>query len=202
VPQKSSGNKSVFLNVPYDRQFERLCLAYICGIACFGLVPRATLEIPGDRRLDRIIELNKNCPFSVHDLSRVQLDRNKPRTPRFNMPFELGLAVATGKLVDPKHSWYVFETINRRTEKSLSDLAGTDVYVHEGTVQGVLRQLSNAFIRQERQPNLAQMGAVYRYIRAELPSILATSRAKSLFDGARAFGDVCMAAILKAEARV
>jgi len=118
------------------------------------------------------------------------------------MPFELGLAIATGKLVDPKHSWYVFETVSRRAEKSLSDLAGTDVYVHEGTVRGVLRQLSNAFIRQERQPNLAQMAAVYRYVRAELPSILRTSGAKSLFDGARAFGDVSMAAILKVEGRV
>jgi hypothetical protein len=172
VPRESSGNKSVFINVPYDFQFEPLCLAYICGIACFGLVPRATLEIPGDRRLDRIIDLIVSCPFSLHDLSRVQLDRKKPCTPRFNMPFELGLAIATGKLVDPKHSWYVFETVRRRAEKSLSDLAGTDVYVHEGTVRGVLRQLSNAFIRQERQPNLAQMAAVYRYVRAELPSIL------------------------------
>jgi hypothetical protein len=99
VPGKSSDRKSVFLNIPYDHQFESLCLAYICGITCFGLVPRTTLEIPGDRRLNRIIDLIRICPFSIHDLSRVQLDKNKPRTPRFNMPFELGLAMAKATLI-------------------------------------------------------------------------------------------------------
>jgi hypothetical protein len=193
--------RAVFLNVPYDRKFEPLCLAYICGVASFGLVPRTTLEIPGDRRLDRIIELVRSCRFSVHDLSRVQLNRKKPATPRFNMPFELGLAVALEKMVDPGHSWYVFEAVNGRAEKSLSDL-GTDVYIHGETVRGVMSQLSNAFIRQKRQPTVPQMISVYRYIRRELRTILATSGARSIFDGARAFRDVSVAAILKAEGRV
>lgn len=201
MAKESSEDKAVFLNIPYDRQFEPLCLAYICGVACFGLVPRATIEIPGDRRLDRIVDLVRRCRFSLHDLSRVQLDKNKPRTPRFNMPFELGLAVANEKLADPGHSWYVFEAVPRRVEKSLSDL-GTDVYIHGGTVRGVLQQVSNAFIRQKRQPTLAQMGTVYRYIRRELRTILRSSGAKSIFDGARPFRDVCVATILKAGERV
>jgi hypothetical protein len=117
------------------------------------------------------------------------------------MPFELGLAVANEKLVDSRHSWFVFEAIPHRVEKSLSDL-GTDVYIHGGTVQGVLRQVSNAFIRQTRQPTIAQMSAVYRYIRRELRTILRTSGAISIFDGARPFRDVCMAAILKAGGHV
>lgn len=202
MPRESSQGKAVFLNIPYDHRFESLCLAYICGLACFGLVPRATIEIPGDRRLDRIIDLIRQCPFSLHDLSRVQLDRNKPRTPRFNMPFELGLVVSRQKLADRSHAWYVFETVRRRVEKSLSDLAGTDVYIHGGTVQGVLRELSNAFIRQEQQPTMTQMSSVYRYIRRELRTILATSGAVSIFDGARPFRDVCVAAILKARGQV
>jgi hypothetical protein len=107
VRKRDRNSKAVFLNIPYDPNFESLCLAYICGLACFGLVPRATLEIPGNRRLDRIITLIQECSFSIHDLSRVQLDPYKPRTPRFNMPFELGLAVAVEKLVDPSHSLYM-----------------------------------------------------------------------------------------------
>lgn len=202
VAKRNKNNAAVFLNIPYDKKFESLCLAYICGLACFGLVPRATLEIPGTRRLDRIIELIQACSFSIHDLSRVQLDRNKPRTPRFNMPFELGLAVAREKLIDPQHSWYVFETMPRRTEKSLSDIAGTDIYIHGGTVKGLFRQLSNAFIRQERQPTVIQMHSVYRYIRRELRAILRTSGANSIFDGARPFRDVCLAAILAAREHV
>lgn len=118
------------------------------------------------------------------------------------MPFELGLAVAREKISGNPHSWYVFETMPRRLEKSLSDLAGTDIYIHGGTVHGVLQQLSNAFIREERQPNLPAMYDVYRYIRKEIPSILRASGSKSIFDGARPFRNVCIAASLRAENRV
>jgi hypothetical protein len=114
------------------------------------------------------------------------------------MPFELGLAVAREKLVDHSHSWYVFESVHRRVDKSLSDLAGTDAFIHGGTVPGVLAQISNVFVREERQPTIDQMHAVYRYIRRELPSILRASGAQSIFDGARPFKDTCVAALSSA----
>ena len=70
---------SVFLNIPYDAAFENLLLAYIAGISAFGFTPRATLEIPfGQRRLDRILALIRQSKYSIHDLSRVQLDRKRP----------------------------------------------------------------------------------------------------------------------------
>src|ERR1043166_7993807 len=117
---------SVFLNIPYDPGFKKLLLAYIAAISAFGYTPRATLEIPfGQRRLDRILTLIRQCKYSVHDLSRVQLDRNAPRTPRFNMPFELGLTIALEKTAHPEHEWVVCETVLRRINKSLSDLDGT-----------------------------------------------------------------------------
>ena len=92
--QKRAERYSVFLNIPYDSAFENLYLAYIAGLSAFGLIPRATLEIPtSQRRLERILKLLQQCAYSIHDLSRVQLDAKAPRVPRFNMPFELGLAV-------------------------------------------------------------------------------------------------------------
>jgi hypothetical protein len=83
-PTRSSiARPSVFLNVPYDSRFESLFLAYIAGVSAFGMTPRTTLEIPGsERRLDRIFELIGACPYSIHDLSRVQMDRKAPATPR------------------------------------------------------------------------------------------------------------------------
>jgi hypothetical protein len=193
----------VFLNIPYDPQFQNLCLAYIVGTACFGLTARATLEIPGSaRRLDRIIDLISGCKFSIHDLSRVQLDPNQPRTPRFNMPFELGLTVAWQRFGDPSHLWFVFESKRHRVSKSLSDLSGTDVYVHDGSVRGVFQQLCNAFVGERQQPSVAQMLSVYRYIKSELPSLLKASAASSIYDGARPFRDVYLAAALRAERRV
>lgn len=202
MAQKQS-DEFVFLNIPYDPQFQNLCLAYIVGTACFGLTARATLEIPGGaRRLDRIVELISGCKFSIHDLSRVQLDPNRPRTPRFNMPFELGLTVAWQRLRDPDHLWFVFEARRHRLSKSLSDLSGTDVYIHGGTIRGVFQQLCNAFIGERQQPSVIEMLSVYRYVKSELPSLLKASGASSIFDGGRVFRDVYVAAALRAEKRV
>ena len=95
-----------FLNIPYDKQFESPYLAYIVGLTALGFVPRATLGFPRDaRRLERIFNLIQSCKYSVHDLSRIELDRNPPRAPRFNMPFELGLAVAWASLNRQHHRW-------------------------------------------------------------------------------------------------
>lgn len=173
----------VFLNVPYDRNFENLFLAYIAGISAFGLVPRATLEIrTSSRRLDKILELIETCRYSIHDLSRVELDAHSPKTPRFNMPFELGLVVAFQKHAKSrKHDWFVCESKRLRLLKSLSDLNGTDPYIHDGRIVGVFRELCNIFVRSDRQPTTQQMRLIYREMRRNLPAILRQSSADSIY---------------------
>ena len=174
--------------------FQNLCLAYICGISALGFVPRATLEIPGgSRRLDRIFRLIRNCPFSVHDLSRVELDRKRPPTPRFNMPFELGLCVAWERMGKKKHTWFVYESRERRLAKSLSDLNGSDPHIHGATVTGVLRELCSAFVRSGRRPSIQQLRKVYRDVEKSLPEVLRRAGAKSIFN-ARVFKDICVIA--------
>ncbi len=89
-----SREKSVFLNSPYDEEFGELFIAYITAICPFGLTPRTTLEVGGgEHRLRKIASLIESCRLSFHDLSRVKQDYSEPETPRFNMPFEAGLAV-------------------------------------------------------------------------------------------------------------
>jgi hypothetical protein len=145
--QERAERYSVFLNIPYDGAFENLYLAYIAGLSAFGLIPRATLEIPtSQRRLDRILKLIQQCAYSIHDLSRVELDAKAPRVPRFNMPFELGLAVAQSA-GNRRQTGYVCETVPYRINKSLSDLNGTDVRIHDGTVRGVFGALCEIFVR-------------------------------------------------------
>jgi hypothetical protein len=115
------------LDIPYDDRFRRQDLAYIVGLSQLGLEPLATLGIPGgERRLDRILALIQSCRYSIHDLSRMEMDRKPPPTPRFNMPCELGMTIAWQKLNPSRHTWFVFESRHRRLQKSLSDLDGTD----------------------------------------------------------------------------
>ncbi len=81
MAKRKKPRTEVFLNIPYDRKFERLFIAYVAGVSAFGLVPRAKLEIPhSSRRLDKILRLIGDCEYSIHDLSRVELDRKKPCT--------------------------------------------------------------------------------------------------------------------------
>jgi len=145
-------------------------------------MPRATLEIRGSsRRLGKILKLIADCRYSIHDLSRVELDIRPPRTPRFNMPFELGLAVASYGKARGKQNWFVCETKDYRLSKSLSDLNGTDPYIHDGKIAGVFRELCNIFTRSGGQPTVQQMNRIYRELRRNLPAILRRSGSLSLY---------------------
>ena len=161
---------NAFINLPYDRRYEAMYVAFIAGLSAFGLIPRATVEIPGSaRRLDRIVGLLRRCRYSFHDLSRVGIDRGPPPTPRFNMPFELGLAVVLEK-AGYQHDWFVFEERPHRMTKSLSDLNGTDPYIHGGRPEGVMRALANALVRMRHRPTASQLRALYLFGRQPRPS--------------------------------
>jgi len=200
VAKREKSRAEVFLNIPYDKQFERLFLAYIAGISAIGMVPRATLEITdSSRRLEKILKLARNCEYSVHDLSRVELDRAKPRTPRFNMPFELGLCVAdANRRSGQEQNWFVFEAMPNRVKKSLSDLDGTDPKIHEATVRGVLGALCNIFRRPGRQPTVPQMMQIYRVLRKNQAAILKAAGSGTLYTR-RVFTDLCVAASSEAD---
>ena len=109
------------------------------------------------------------------------------------MPFELGLAVAWQKLKRPKHTWFVFEAMPKRAEKSLSDISGTDIYVHYGTARGVFTQLCNAFVRLKSQPTTQDIERVYRGLTDLLPELQKRAGASSPFE-ARVFRDLVVTA--------
>ena len=167
----------------------------IAGLTALGLVPRATLEIPGgERRLDRIFALIQQCPYSVHDLSRVEFDPNWPKTPRFNMPLELGLTIALQKTVSPDHKWFVFEAKPRRIQKSMSDLDGTDVYVHKGRPSVLFSELANAFAKSERKATVQQMQRMLAGLKLELPRLTREAGTRPCFT-ARVFEDLRVVAL-------
>lgn len=152
---------SVFLNVPFDEEYRPHFIALIAGLSALGLKPRCVLEVPAHRadRLQRIYELIAGCGASVHDLSRVNLS-GKLKLPRFNMPFELGLAVALSK--ERGHRVFVFEEKPFRLQATLSDLNGYDPYLHSGTQLGVLRCLLDCFANSERAPSLSVLRKLTR----------------------------------------
>jgi hypothetical protein len=113
------------------------------------------------------------------------------------MPFELGLAVAWEKLKSRQHVWFVMEAMRHRLAKSLSDLNGTDVYIHGGTIKGVFREMGNAFVRRKKA-SVPEMWEIYRQVKKEIPRTLARCGAGSMFE-ARAFQEISLAANVAAE---
>lgn len=193
-------SRSAFINIPYDSQYEPLYLAFIAGLVGFGLLPRATLEIASsERRLDRILQLIRSCGYSFHDISRVQLERRRSATPRFNMPFELGIAVAYQKLVSSKHNWFVLDSRRYRPERSLSDLTGTDPLIHDGRPSGLFRELTNVLSKGATSPTVDDLQIIYRHLRRKSGQIRRSYG--SLFKR-RPFMDLILAAELSRRKKV
>lgn len=125
--------RSVFLNVPFDPQYEEMLVWLIAGLVSLSRTPRSVLEIAenGSGRLERLQRLIAECRVSIHDLSRVG-------TPvRFNMPFELGLACATASH-NRNHDYILLEKVQHRLDRTLSDLKGRDPYIHRGSPRQAL----------------------------------------------------------------
>lgn len=160
--------RDVFCNCPFDQAYEPLFLALISALLCTGQMPRTVLEVPAAKdRLERVLGLLEECPFSLHDLSRVQLSTGDVRVPRFNMPFELGLAVALARRGGRPHQFQILEGQSYRLQRTLSDLNGYDPYVHGNSVRGMFEAVCNAFhaARPYPIPEEATFLKVYRKVR-------------------------------------
>jgi hypothetical protein len=77
--------------------------------------------------------------------------------------------------------------------RTLSDLNGTDPFIHDGTIEGVFRELSNMFRRLGRQPSVQQMRTIYRKLRINLPVVLRQAGSGTPYT-ARVFRDLSVIA--------
>jgi hypothetical protein len=194
VPLPPLNPNAVFLNIPYDEEFKSLYLAYIAGIYQLGLEPFVTSGLPGgERRLDRIIALIQSCWYSIHDLSRVEMNIAAPAAPRFNMPLELGLTITWAKLHPRRHTWFLWESTPRRLQKSMSDLDGSDPYIHSGTVEGVFSELRSAFIHRNAPP-VRRMIEACLLVESNVDRILADAGTRNLY-AASVFRELCYVAL-------
>lgn len=155
--------RDVFLNVPFDTEYAPLFLALIAGLTALGRSPHCVLEVPsgGRNRLERIFRLMESCDASIHDLSRITLSGPQD-VPRFNMPFELGMAYALAQKVS--HDFFVLEEKPFRLQASLSDLNGHDPHIHDSTPSGALRCVLNCFGAPSGVPSMPALEALARQL--------------------------------------
>ena len=128
-----SYDDSVFVNCPFDSQFTPLFHAILFAVHDCGFVARHALEDVGgaEARFDKICRLVGDSRWSIHDLSRVQVSGTL-KLPRFNMPFECGLAYGAVRFGAAADRDILVMTAEAFQDKAaISDLAGTDPVYHQ-----------------------------------------------------------------------
>jgi hypothetical protein len=138
---------NVFVNCPFDGEYEPILKAILFCLVRFGLRPRIATERnnAGETRIDKIAELIGASEYSVHDLSRCQA-REGGEHYRMNMPFELGMDFACrryGGAPYGEKKILVLEEQKYRYQAALSDLAGVDIVPHEGRYELAVRGVRN-----------------------------------------------------------
>src|ERR1022692_558572 len=93
VRSPSAYEKSVFINCPFDRDYQDLMLAIVFSVAAHRLMPRSARGTEGDPepRFSRILGAIAGSKYSIHDLSR-STGEDGGNLARFNMTLELGMA--------------------------------------------------------------------------------------------------------------
>lgn len=87
-------SSQVFLNYPYDEEYQPFADALAFSVVAAGLVPVTAQELssPDRPRLEIIFEAIQNCRYSLHDLSRSRGD-GAENFARMNMSLELGMGL-------------------------------------------------------------------------------------------------------------
>ncbi len=137
----------VFINCPFDRDYSESFRAIVFAIFACGFRPRSAREVDdgAQGRLDKILDLIRQCRLGIHDLSRTELDVDSG-LPRFNMPFELGLFLAAKRLGGREQSRkqaLILDTEPYRYQRFISDLNGMDISAHNGNPVVIARAVRN-----------------------------------------------------------
>lgn len=144
--------KSVFINCPFDEDYDPILQAILFCVLYLGFSPRISRERTNSAevRVDNIRSLIESAKYSIHDLSRCQAKRRGEHF-RLNMPFELGMDYAC-------RSWFgngredktllILEEKPYRYQAVLSDLSGCDIGFHGGNYQKAVRKVRNWFVNE------------------------------------------------------
>jgi hypothetical protein len=133
VRKTTDYNWNVFVNCPFDDKYTPMFEAIVFAIIVCGFRPLcARIRFDSSEiRLNKIKDLIGSSRYSIHDLSRVELDEISA-LPRFNLAFELGLDLGCKSFSPGRKdkSLLIFDAQPYRFQKFISDIGGQDVANH------------------------------------------------------------------------
>lgn len=175
-------DRNVFINCPFDAAYMPMFEAIVFAVKFVGFEPRCARERldSSQIRLHKIVELIRVSRYSIHDLSRTELDE-ATSLPRFNMPLELGIDLGC-KAFSRGHagkSFLIFDAEQYRFQKYLSDISGQDIHRHDNNPKTAISRVRD-WLRSESDVSSMPGGAAIheRYVefRRDLPTVSAASR--------------------------
>ena len=145
VRPKPPRTRSVFINCPFDPDYQPLMRAACFAILACGYAPRCALDYndSGVVRFTEIVKMIAECDLSIHDISRVELDKDS-HLPRFNMPLELGADLGLrleGPARQRRRKTLILDAEAHRYDKTLSDISGMDIEAHGNDAEQIIRRV-------------------------------------------------------------
>lgn len=175
--QSGEYDRSVFINCPFDAAYTPIFEAVVFAIHDCGFRPTCARERldSSQVRIAKITKLIGEARYSIHDLSRTELD-SVTELPRFNMPLELGIDLGC-KAFSRKRSnksFLIFDSESYRFQKYISDIAGQDIHDHRNDPRLAVARVRD-WLRTESGrdgiPGGAEIYRRYEQYRLELPAI-------------------------------
>jgi hypothetical protein len=132
-------DKQVFLNCPFDSEYQAIREAITFTVFDCGFRPRSAFEVDDGSqvRIDKISGIVRDCRLGIHDISRTEADGHSG-LPRFNMPLELGMFLGAkrfGEARQKKKMCLILDRERHRYQAFISDIAGQDIRAHQGLPQ-------------------------------------------------------------------
>ena len=139
-------NRNVFINCPFDKDYNNLFRAILFTVHKCGFILRCAKEFEDSNsiRIKNILKLINESKYGIHDLSRVT-EKGNP-LPRFNMPLKLGIFIGSIEFGPKRHKekeYLIIESEQFRFKKFISDLSGQDIKAHNNTPEEVIRCVRN-----------------------------------------------------------
>jgi hypothetical protein len=174
-------DRTVFVNCPFDAGYKPLfdAITYCVRSCRFEVANALEVSDAGEARLTKITRLIAQSRFSIHDISRIELDADSG-LPRFNMPIELGIAIGArylGRAEVSNHLLLVLDAERFRYQRFASDLAGADIREHHGKVAGVIAAVRDFLAPHvdEALPGADAIGSALAAFERELPAFAAAA---------------------------
>jgi hypothetical protein len=145
----------VFLNYPFDPQFQPMANGFNFAVVAAGLLPVCALDLttPDRPRMDMLIEAIAACSYSAHDLSRAT-GEGPENFSRMNMPIEMGMALYPALASQREnHRCAFFTPTAHDYRRFASDLAGLDAQHHENIPERVVTLMYD-WLRRVVQPTI------------------------------------------------